>query len=129
MKQLARAPADSTGMARKSNGRPVDLTVRILGQLREELRELRGEVGELRGEVGELRGEVGELRGEVGELRGLRGDVAQLRGAVAELRAATATGFRLLTARLENLRDVAGARFRDHERRLRTLEARRNHAR
>ena len=47
-----------------------DLTLKVLVEMRDEIRETNRQLGGLRGEVVELRGEVGELRGEVGELRG-----------------------------------------------------------
>jgi hypothetical protein len=111
------------------------ITVHILRDIRDELRGLRGEVVELRGEVGGLRGEVVELRGEVG---GLRGEVGGLRSEVGGLRSemdarfeslerVTIAGFEGVAGRLDHLRNTAGWSHRDHETRIRDLEARVEH--
>ena len=103
-----------------------------IGAVRDEVegfrRDMNDEIGALRGEVGGLRGEVGDLREEVG---GLREEVHDIREDLRTLEEATIRGFtgvrRALdevNARLDNLRDVAGAGWRDHEARLGSLERR-----
>lgn len=47
-----------------------DLTLKVLVDMRDELRTIRGEAENTNRQLGELRSEVGELRGDVGELRG-----------------------------------------------------------
>ena len=74
-----------------------DLTVAILRSIRDELTSLRRE----------LRGEMSELRGE-------------MRTGFAEVHSGLAT----VTARLENIRDLAGDKWRDHEHRIKRLERR-----
>jgi len=47
-----------------------DLTLKVLVEMRDEIRTIRDEAKETNRQLGELRGEVGGLRGDVGELRG-----------------------------------------------------------
>ena len=111
MTQPPRRLTDLPPMAsqRRRNGRPADLTVRILRQIRDTVRDLGERIDLLRIETG--------ARFEVVEER-----LGSLEHATTSLERATASGFRQVTARIENLRDVAGERWRDHERRLRALE-------
>lgn len=119
-----------------------NLTIRVLQGIRSDLRDLRGDLSDLRGDVGVLHGDMTGLRGDVGDLRvevnvlrgevgGLRGEVGGLRGDLNKLEQSTIAGFtgvhqRLerLDTRLEGIRDVAGAHWRDHEARISRLEER-----
>ena len=87
--------------------------MRILRQMRDELRELR------EGQQG-LRG---ELHGLHGRLDGVETRLGAVETRLSSIERATASGFRQVTARLENLRDTSGERWRDSDRRLRALEA------
>ena len=74
-----------------------DVTVRILTSIRDEIHELRAD---------------SNARFESLEQR------------LGTLETTTARGFEAVTARLEHIRDFTGERWRDHERRIRRLEAR-----
>jgi hypothetical protein len=93
---------------KKSDGKVADLTVTILKEIRDEMRGMREEMRE---ELGSVRGEIHDLRTETNER-------------FVALESTTARGFEAVTARLEHLRDFAGERWRDHEERIRRLEAR-----
>ncbi len=56
------------------------------------------------------------------ELTGLRGEVGGLREEVGGLREEQKTGFKELRDRFDNLLELSGGRYRDHERRIRALE-------
>ena len=88
-----------------------DVTVEILKGIRDEIAGLRKDTN-LR--FGGLEGEIRELRTEMHELR----------SDIDSLETATIRGFEGVAARLENIRDFAGERWRDHEERIRRLEAR-----
>jgi hypothetical protein len=79
--------------AKKSSGEVVNLTVSILRNIRDELRELNGRIGVVEQRLGTLESTTGR-------------------------------GFEAVTARLENIRDFSGERWRDLERRVRKLEGR-----
>lgn len=94
-----------------------NLTVRVLQGIRRDLRDLRQDFQGLRSDVGELRQDFQGLRGDLNELRG---DVnARFDG----LERATVAGFEGVHHRLEAIRDIAGDHWRDHEDRIRRLEA------
>ena len=78
---------------KRGNGKVVDVTVRILTQIRD-------------------------------EIRGLREEFVELRGEFVELRRETREGLAAVNARLENLRDLAGDRYRSLDSRVRVLEER-----
>jgi hypothetical protein len=83
--------------SKKRGGEVVNLTVSILRSIRDELRELNERVDQ----------RFGALEQRLGALE-----------------STTARGFEAVTVRLENIRDFSGERWRDHERRIRRLEAR-----
>jgi hypothetical protein len=95
---------------KKREGNVTDVTVAILRNIRDELKDLRS----IRDELRELRVEVHELRVDTNER-------------FEALESTTARGFEAVTARIEHLRDFSGERWRDHERRIRRLEARSSH--
>jgi DNA anti-recombination protein RmuC len=100
--------------SRKRGGEVVKLTVTILLNIREELRELNSRVGSIEQHLGTVAGHVGALDQHVGSLE----------RRIDAFESTTARGFEAVTARLESLRDFSGERWRDHERRIRKLETR-----
>ena len=79
--------------AKKSSGEVVNLTVSILRNIRDELRELNGRIGGVEQRLGTLESTAGR-------------------------------GFEAVTARLENICDFSGERWRELEKRVRKLENR-----
>lgn len=105
---------------------PIDLTGKVLEQIRDELRGLRSDVTGFRGEMTGLRGEMTGLRGDV---NGLRSDMA-VQGQRMELVETTlrdlAEQVVMMTRGLKlaiESRARDDARLEDHERRLSRLES------
>jgi len=87
-------------MPGKQNDKVGDLTIRVLREIRDEVRGLRNDGKELQGEVTELRGEVTELRTEMHQ------------GFIA-LRSEMHEGFDFLGRRIDNL--LLGEHRQEHE--------------
>lgn len=97
---------------KKDGGEPLDITVRILQDIREELRSLNGRMDQLTGRVDGLNERVD----------GLNQRVDGLTGQVETLTRQTEKGFKDLNGRFNHLLEFAGGLYRDHERRIRSLE-------
>jgi hypothetical protein len=78
----------------------LDPNTRVLISIRDEIRDLEGEVHDVKDGLRDLTTEVRDLKSEV------------------------RTGLSEVNARLENLRGIAGDRYRDLDLRIRVLEAR-----
>ena len=69
---------------------------------------------------------MAKKRNGSGEVRDLTVEsLKSIRDEIRGLREETRTGFRAVNDRIDNLLDFSGARWRDHEERLRRLEKRR----
>ena len=90
-------------MSPKRNGTVRDLTVEILKDIRTEMRGLRGELTELRGEVTHLREDTNRR--------------------FEAMQETMAEGFAKVNARFDHVLEFAGNYYRDHEERIRRLEA------
>ena len=98
-------------------GKVVDLTVTILKDIRSELgglKDIRAELRELRADFRELHASQERTNAQLQQL-----DRSSVEGFTAVAKRIDALG-----ARMENLRDLAGDRTRDHEERLGSAEQR-----
>ncbi|MBI2897166.1 MAG: hypothetical protein HYY06_26655 [Deltaproteobacteria bacterium] len=109
------------GGGRKGNGDVASLTLEILRGIRSGIEGLRDDNRAVHSELRALNERVDVLTERVD---GLNMRVDGLNARVDALERATARGFELVTARLENIRDLAGEQYRKLEERVGVVETR-----
>ena len=83
------------------NGSVADLTLTVLKDIRQDIREMRGDISEMRGDISEMRGDISEMRGDISEMRG---------------------DIRMLTARFDHFLEFGGRTHGELEARVVRLE-------
>ncbi|MBI2897652.1 MAG: hypothetical protein HYY06_29100 [Deltaproteobacteria bacterium] len=110
---------------KKNGGAVVDLTVKILQQIRERLDGMRDEQRVTNARLENVEKALGETNARLDNVaRTLEARIDATNAKLDGLQRATVKGLGELKSRLDHLVEFTGERYRDHEERIRTLEDR-----